>query len=47
MLLSSTEKKKVKSGTITDKVLLKNSHAKLNTSKARKNKIVQEKKNIT
>lgn len=41
MLLSSTEKKKVKSGTITDKVLLKNYHVKLNNLQSK------EKQNCT
>lgn len=48
MLLSSTEKKKVKSGMIADKALLKRRAPRPNqvTSKESQNKIVQEKKNI-
>ena len=47
MLLSSTEKKKVKSGTITDKVLLKNYHVKLNNLQSKEKQNCTRKKDIT
>lgn len=48
MLLSSIEKKKVKSGTITDKysTIEKSYHAKLNISKESKTKVHRKNKNI-